>query len=231
MENEYEKKLVESILSKNYDTADKLIRYVVLYDNYDILPILSKHEDVDVISFSIETIKKYRSQEYSRYFGQLIPNRLDVAINRSLCIASEYNCINVLRYLIGIGANARHNNSGSLHAASYNGNNEIIKILVENGADVHSNHDISLMWATRKNHLETVKLLIEAGAYIVSGENNALVYAVKNRNSRIVKFLIEKGADIDDNRSIISEFLSVEKLPESKHSIIDMINAIIIHES
>ena len=64
-------------------------------------------------------------------------------------------------FLLSLG-----NINAEFQKASYNGDLEIVKYLVSLGADIRSNNDYTVQWASANDHIQVVKYLCEAGANI-----------------------------------------------------------------
>ena len=71
--------------------------------------------------------------------------------------------------------------------ASRLGHLEILKYLVSIGADVRSGNDFTLMLAAANGYLEIVIYLISLGAYIHSNNNYAIIAASENGHLEVVK--------------------------------------------
>jgi len=105
------------------------------------------------------------------------------------CWATEYEHLEVVKFLVENGANIHANNDLALCWAAENGYLEIVKYLVENGANIHANNDCALRWAAYKGHLEVVKYLIENGADIHADNDSALYCIAWNGHLEVVKYL------------------------------------------
>ena len=88
--------------------------------------------------------------------------------------------------------------------AAYNGQTEVVKYLLGIGADENhrdSNNRTALMYASSGPANETVKLLLEAGAEVnVTGNIEgftALMFAAAEGQTEVFKTLVSAGADIN----------------------------------
>ena len=75
--------------------------------------------------------------------------------------------------------------------ASRNGHLDIVKYLVGKGANIHADDDEALRLASHYGHLEVVKYLVEKGANIRARDDYALKYARRNGHVDVVKYLEE----------------------------------------
>jgi len=124
-----------------------------------------------------------------------------------LLIASEYNRLSIIRYLIDQGTDLNAQNlagNTSLHIAAEYGHLQIVNCLIDSGALVDSRNSNSwtpLHSAVKEGHICIVKYLIEKGAD-VNAKNGSLWTplhsAVFNGYSDIVDYLIKKGARINE---------------------------------
>ena len=78
--------------------------------------------------------------------------------------------------------------------ASCNGDLEIIKYLVSLGADIHADNDSAIAYTSRNGHLEVVKYLISVGEDIHVENNYAITYASENGHLEVIKNLVSIGA-------------------------------------
>jgi ankyrin repeat protein len=92
--------------------------------------------------------------------------------------------------------NHNYNHNYAIQVASGNGNLEMIIYLVSLGADIQSNENYAVQWASKNGHLEVVKYLVSLGADIQSDNNYSLRWASLNGHLEVVKYLCDAGADI-----------------------------------
>lgn len=81
-----------------------------------------------------------------------------------------------------------------VHAAK-NGHLEVVKYLIGSGADIQTNHNGALRSAARNGHLKIVKYLIDKGADVHAMDDYPLRFSLNNGHYDVAKYLIEKGAD------------------------------------
>ena len=114
----------------------------------------------------------------------------------ALQLATRYGHLNVVKYLIDQGANIHSGDDYALRDAAYYGHLDVVKYLVEKGADIHVEDDYAFRIAAKNGHLDMVKYMIERGANIHAGEEGALRLAAYYGHLDMVKYLIEQGANI-----------------------------------
>ena len=80
--------------------------------------------------------------------------------------------------------------------ASSRGYLDLVKYLVSLGADVSSYDDHALTWAAYNGHLSTVKVLVENGANVKARDNGLLRNVIYKGHTDIAKYLQSKGATL-----------------------------------
>src|SRR5690606_34115855 len=70
--------------------------------------------------------------------------------------------------------------------AASNGHLEVVKYLVGLGADIHANNEYALRWAAENGHLEMVKYLVGLGADIHVDNEQALRGAAESGHLEVV---------------------------------------------
>lgn len=118
--------------------------------------------------------------------------------------ASRYGYIDIIKYLISIGADIQHNENEAITIASRDGFLEVVKCLHQNGADIHFKNDLMFVNASERGYLETVKYYVENGADVHTNNGYAIIGAARNGELDVVKYLHQQGADIytDNNQAI-----------------------------
>ncbi len=151
-----------------------------------------------------------------------------ISIVSALCLSVHYGHLDVIKYLVGLGADLRSVNNKEVKCAlrqvrveinkryscganiafsydyptkyaSKNGHLEIVKYLVSLGADIRSDDDYAIRYASCNCHFEVVKYLISIGANFRSNDDYAVRHASKNGQLETVKYLVSVGANIRSN--------------------------------
>lgn len=112
----------------------------------------------------------------------------------TLTYASGGGHLEILKYLVALGANI-HANNQILRWASEKGHLEVVKYLVELGVNIHFNNDAALRSASAGGHLDIVKYLEGLGANIHANNDDALRSASQNGRLNVIKYLLSKGAN------------------------------------
>ena len=112
----------------------------------------------------------------------------------ALCWAAAKGHLDVVKYLVGCGANihARY----ALSWGASNGHLLVVKFLVESGANIHTDNELALRWAAKNGHLNIVKYLFECGAYIHAENDYAFRKSKKYGHSVVYDFLESKCVGI-----------------------------------
>ena len=99
---------------------------------------------------------------------------------------------------------SKYDKDQALIYASGNGKLELVKYLVELGADITAQDNYALREASYEGHLPVVKYLVEHGADISANDNQAVIYASENGHLPVVQYLVENDADVtaEDNYAI-----------------------------
>ena len=79
-------------------------------------------------------------------------------------MASRDGYLEMVKYLVSIGADIRSEDNEALREASSNGHLEIVDYLVSIGADIRSRNNETVKRAFENGHLEVVRYLISQGA-------------------------------------------------------------------
>ena len=123
----------------------------------------------------------------------------------SLHLASREGHVEVARFLVGCGADARaqdNNWSTPLHLASEKGHLEVVRFLIERGADARAldnDGTTPLHLASGWGHLEVARFLVECGADAKAEDNNGrtpLSLASLQGDVGVATFLVEHGVDV-----------------------------------
>jgi ankyrin repeat protein len=121
---------------------------------------------------------------------------VDINTNQMLISASENGHLQVVEYLLSIGANIHARDDYAVRWASRNGHLKVVEYLVSVGADIHSDNDCTTRWASHNGHLEVVQYLVSVGANIHAIDDCAVRWASSNGHFEVVEYLVSVGADI-----------------------------------
>ncbi|VUD56296.1 hypothetical protein TDB9533_01949 [Thalassocella blandensis] len=153
---------------------------------------------------SLDTIKQLNAD------GVDVLSEKDESGNTPLMVASCWGHLNVVEYLLDMGANIEEKNKNGLAPivfACQSGMHEVAELLLRRGADnrvLNADGESLLMVASMQGNLDTIKVLLDSGldaSYQDDAGYTAAMYTAFNRDKisgvDILKLLIEKGADIN----------------------------------
>ncbi len=127
--------------------------------------------------------KKDRS--WSEYYIQDL-RKIQFNVNKYLGLGSRkgrlYQVIIALK-------NGADDTDWALGLASRYDHLEVVKFLISQGANIHASYNNALKWASNKGHLDVVKYLIENGANIHAGNDRSLEVARNHEHLDVVKYL------------------------------------------
>lgn len=132
--------------------------------------------------------------------------------NNSIQLASKYGYLEIVKYLIDCGSDFRSDYNAAFRLASEFGRIEVVKYLVAKGTKINAEKNYAFRKACRNGHINIVKFLINHGADIKSDNNYALRKASKYGHLDIVKILVEKGADVKTDNNY-----AIRKAYSNKH--------------
>lgn len=140
--------------------------------------------------------------------------------DHALIEASQHGHLNIVVYLVNLGANIHANNDCAVRQASFSGHLDIIKYLVDLGANVRADNDQAIRWVCASGELNVIKYLLLRGAYHQRIKVNFDV--IKNLYSSghfdvIHKLINNDNCTIGDNQ--IDQFNDIKK---SVDKIIDL---------
>ncbi len=122
--------------------------------------------------------------------------------------AARRGHLNIIKYLVFMGADIHDDNECALRYACAYGHLEVVKYLVSIGADININSKWpALFYASEHMQEEIIRYLISIGANIHSNTEYALYAACSNNKLQLVKYLVSLGADIhvkEENESIMT---------------------------
>lgn len=120
-------------------------------------------------------------------------------LNKCLIISCKTNKIEIVRFLVNIGADVRYDNDLALRISSELGFYEIVRFLVIMQSDVNAFNGDALISACQNGHTKVVEFLLKNRANPTCMQNLAIEVACKNGHTEIVKLLIENGANINES--------------------------------
>ncbi len=143
---------------------------------YVYVEILRKNKgNKEWSEYYIDDLRKINTRNANRYLLKgSKEGRMDfvlISLNKEANIhiddvrlASKNGHLEVVKYLVSLGANIRSENDFALKYASRNGHLEVVKYLVSLGANIHADYDYAVKYASQNGHLDVVKYLVSLGA-------------------------------------------------------------------
>ena len=171
------------------DVLCVLYKNIIDFYKYENAAIVSaiKYDQIEVVQFMVSQGADL-SGDAELYFSYAICND-HLNIVQYMVEMCGYDCDNdTAKWLMQI--------------ASANGKLEILQYLVSLGADIRANNDRALVYACEGGHLATVKYLVSLGADPQSKGNRCIKRAISEEHLDTVKYLVSQGADIDANGGI-----------------------------
>ena len=152
-----------------------------------------KSGDLNLIKLLI--IHKTSKKLNSHFSKQL---HSSTSINKGLIEAIRYGHLEVVKYLVLMGANIHYANDYAICLSSERGHLEIVKYLITKGANFRANDDVAIRYAAEKGHLEVVKYLHIQGSNINAKDSWVIYFASIHGYLKIVKYAVENGGIINN---------------------------------
>ena len=145
--------------------------------------------------------------------GKTIVNEAEADGTTALHFAVQANDVELVRLLIGAGADVKASNRYGLRPitlAATNGSEPVLSLLLKAGADpntVTSSGEPVVMTAARTGRVDALKRLISAGANVNARERwfgeTALMWAAAENHAGAIRALVEAGAAIDARSTVL----------------------------
>lgn len=145
--------------------------------------IKEKLTDNIIIKYSLVDIKKEMKK---------INDNTEILIKKA--IAGE---LEVVKYLIILGADIHENNERALRWCASNGRLKMVEFLVQCGANIHANDEEALRLSAANGNMKMIKFLIKCGADIHARDDYALRMSAENYHFKVVNYLIKCGAYVN----------------------------------
>jgi Ankyrin repeats (3 copies) len=88
----------------------------------------------------------------------------ETSIDRALFLSCHAGQLDLVKYLVSVGADSHARNDFAVQYASANGHLEVVKYLVSLGADIRADNNTAVRWAIRGGHPEVVQYLVSLGS-------------------------------------------------------------------
>lgn len=176
--------------------------------------LLDNGADVSVCSLNcVRTAFANAQNDVIKLLGAHLPD------DTPLTLACTYGHNEVVKLLIGAGADVRENNDTPLELACEHGRLTTVALLLDYGADVLSNN--ALQEAVVNDRKEIVKLLLNRGADVHDEDNIDFIFewACLLGYEDIIELLLRLGADMS------SVYYVVEAVDHDQRSIVNLLLA------
>jgi ankyrin repeat protein len=164
-------------------TLNEFDNRLTLGDDSDLIGSCSRHDYAHII----------RTLE--------IPN-----IPQVLYIAAVNGSLNVIKYIVSIGADIHVQDDYAVRWASAHGHLDVVKYLVSVGSDIHAHCEYAFRLASAQGYLDVVKYLVSLGVDIRAQDSYAIRYASMNGHLEVVKYLVPAVVNNphDKNNAVIN---------------------------
>lgn len=124
------------------------------------------NECKDAISekYNEDALTSYISKLDKAYTKFVVDSIVITDINDVVKMASRDNHLDIIQYLVSLGADVTADDNCAMRHASINGHLEVAKYLVSLGTDVTADDNCAVKWASENEHLDVVEYLVSVGA-------------------------------------------------------------------
>lgn len=109
--------------------------------------------------------------------------------------AAEIGDIEIIKRL-SKRANIHARDNLALRAAAKSNQIEVLKFLLWIGADIHACRDDALRWSAENGHVDTVRLLLDSGVDAYTWNAVALCIAAQRGHLNVVELLLDRGGKL-----------------------------------
>ena len=159
------------MLTEKEEYNKYLFYQAVENENLDLLKTLPDEYNLNT-SIDINDLDYYCENKdlFTIKYINLIYGNHELLCNM-LYYSSQWNSLNIIKYLVRKGVDIHRDNEQSLMLACINGSLDVVKYLVENDADIHAKEEDCFIMACRNGHLDVVKYLVSKGALKAARDN------------------------------------------------------------
>ncbi|UFX99916.1 ankyrin repeat protein [Megavirus baoshan] len=147
-----------------------------------------------VIKKGLVDVFKYINIQYQKSNELVINNKFFIqkSVNKYLSIASRYGQLNMVKYLIKLGACIHKRNDYALRVACLKGHLNVVEYLVNQGAIVNARNGESLILASKYGHPSVVDYLAKISTDNEYYRNRSCRLACLYGHLNVVKYWIDK---------------------------------------
>ena len=209
--DEYPSLLMKSIMTRNNVLSKTLIK------NGIGLKTRRKRDNMSAFLLAIEQNNLYIAKKLYKKCGNI--EDMDINNRTALLIAIQNGALNIVDYLIMLGANVNHCSKGGYNSLimaiiSENGGNlTLIEDLLKSGVNVNIQDDkgcTSLMYAVKKGYKTIVEILLKNANPNIKDKYgySAMKYAQFSRNDEIIALLLNAGCQMEVEIDVIEKIVS-----------------------
>ncbi|KAG0341608.1 hypothetical protein BG000_008553 [Podila horticola] len=175
---------------------NKAFEAAYLQSHHSTIKTLLDYAELRGAQLESEPVAFHKATAASRTAKRVLAGGLSVQKDedRALRYAVRGNDVEMVRLLLGYGANVHAFQENSITVASQMGHVEILKLLIQAGADVTGT---PLRYAAENGHSEVVRVLCESGADTMAGGCGSLRTAASYGHEEIIATLLDYGANVN----------------------------------
>ncbi|ANB50195.1 hypothetical protein [Powai lake megavirus] len=154
-----------------------------------------------VIKKGLVDVFKYINIQCKKSNEVVINNKsfIQKSVNKYLSIASRYGQLNMVKYLIKLGACIHKRNDYSLRVACLKGHLNVVEYLINQGAIINARNGESLILASKYGHPSVVDYLAKFSTDNEYYRNRSCRLACLYGHLNVVKYWIDSGINIDSD--------------------------------
>ncbi|AUV58025.1 ankyrin repeat protein [Bandra megavirus] len=154
-----------------------------------------------VIKKGLVDVFKYINAQYQKSNELIVNNKsfMQKSVNKYLSIASRYGQLNMVKYLIKLGACIHKRNDYALRVACLKGHLNVVEYLINQDAIINARNGESLILASKYGHPSVVDYLAKFSTDNEYYRNRSCRLACLYGHLNVVKYWIDSGINIDSD--------------------------------
>nr|QZX42827.1 ankyrin repeat domain containing protein [Mimivirus sp.] len=186
------KQIINSMYFYNYKSLIILFNYIKDH-NIDIYIDYKKYISSACLFGNFPEIRYFIDNAIES--GQDISDILDFSLNEAICFGD----LEIVKYLVSIGANIFNPKYDLIYQATINDSMDVIKYLISNGYDYHKYGFKYICQAIIYGELDTLKFFISLGIDYSCQNNYVLELAISQKKLNFIEYLYDLGFRYDEN--------------------------------
>jgi ankyrin repeat protein len=186
-----------------------IVKLVIIVDNYNLNRNMTTYNSNIKNLIKTGNLNELKELIKNKNVNDSIEYHYGYSNNKLLHYATKSNNLEIVRYLLGIGANPNINNSMGYVALFYavkNKNPTMMKLLIDSGANVdaidENEYKPIINYVAEEGNEEMLQILLDAGVILNIEKTSAetvwnrepVFWAAQNRNDKVLKLLLKAGA-------------------------------------